>query len=140
MSMSTQENASVVKDFFAAIGRSDQQSLLALSDEDIVWSIPGKNWPLAGTHRGHNGLKNVLQRASETMEFSYPVPPDFIALGNRVLVFGFATGRIKATNKTFEDHWVFDIIVRNGKLANIREYVDTQALALASETDASSSP
>jgi ketosteroid isomerase-like protein len=34
-----------------------------------------------------------------------------------------ARGKVKATGKTFEDHWVF---------ANIREYVDTQALARAS--------
>jgi hypothetical protein len=53
------------------------------------------------------------------------------------VVVGFATGRIKATNKTFEDHWVFAITVRNGKLANIREYIDTQALARASEMPAS---
>jgi uncharacterized protein len=31
----------------------------------------------------------------------------------------------------FEDDWVFAITVRNGKLAKIREYVDTQALARA---------
>jgi hypothetical protein len=49
------------------------------------------------------------------------------------VVVGFATGRIKATNKTFEDHWVFAITIRNGKVTNIREYVDMQALARASE-------
>jgi ketosteroid isomerase-like protein len=53
---------------------------------------------------------------------------------------GFATGRIKATNRTFEDHFVFAITVRNGKLTNIREYVDTQALARASEMAASPRP
>ena len=42
-------------------------------------------------------------------------------------------GRVKATNRTFEDHFVFAITVRNGKLANVREYVDTHALARASE-------
>jgi ketosteroid isomerase-like protein len=47
------------------------------------------------------------------------------------MVVGFAKGKIKATNKTFEDDWVFAITVRNGKLTNIREYVDTQALARA---------
>jgi len=49
------------------------------------------------------------------------------------MVIGFARGRIKATNRTWEDHWVFAITVRNGKLTNIREYIDTQALARASE-------
>ena len=93
--------------------------------------------PMAGTHRGHAGLAAVLQKANETVETSFPEPPEFIAQGDRVLVVGFATGRIKATNRKFEDHWVFSITVRNGKLTNVREYVDTQALARASQMDAS---
>jgi hypothetical protein len=48
------------------------------------------------------------------------------------MVIGVATGKAKATNKPWEDNWVFAITVRNGKLTNIREYVDTQALAHAS--------
>jgi ketosteroid isomerase-like protein len=138
--MSIEENVQVVKDFFAAIGSADKQRLLALVAEDIEWIIPGEDWPLAGTHRGHAGVNNLLQKANETLETSYPGPPEFIAQGDRVLVVGVATGKIKAANRTFEDHWVFDITVRNSKLTNIREYVDTQALARASETAASRRP
>ena len=58
-----------------------------------------------GTHFEHVGLENLLPQAYETIETSSPEPPEFIARGNRVLVVGFATGRIKATNKTWEDHW-----------------------------------
>jgi ketosteroid isomerase-like protein len=138
--MSTQENVQIVKDFFAAMGGSDRQALLALAAEDIEWIIPGEGWPLAGTHRGHAGLTALLQKASESVEISYPKPPEFVAQGDRVLVVGFATGKIKATNKTFEDNWVFAINVRNGKLTNIREYIDTQALARASVMDTSPRP
>jgi uncharacterized protein len=138
--MSTQQNVEVVKSFLAALGRRDKRGLLALSAEDMEWIIPGENWPLAGTHRGHGGLEALLQRANEKVETSYPQPPEFIAQGDRVLIIGFATGRIKATNRTFEDHWVFAITVRNGKVTNIREYIDTQALARASEMDASIRP
>jgi ketosteroid isomerase-like protein len=63
-----------------------------------------------------------------------------MAQGDRVLVVGFATAKIKATNKKWEDHWVFDITVRNGKLTNVREYIDTQALARASQMEASPRP
>jgi ketosteroid isomerase-like protein len=135
----TQENVQIVKDFFAAMG-GDKQGLLALSAEDIEWIIPGEDWPLAGTHRGHAGLADLLQKASEMVETSYPEPPEFVAQGDRVLVVGFARGRIKATKRTFEDHWAFAITVRNGKVKNIREYVDTQALARASEMAASPRP
>jgi uncharacterized protein len=48
-----------------------------------------------------------------------------------------ARGRIKATNRTFEDDSAIAITVRNGKVTNIREYIDTQALARASEMDES---
>jgi len=130
--MSIQKNIQIVKDFFAAMGSGDKQGLLALSAEDIEWIVPGEDWPLAGTHRGHAGLADVLKKASEEIETAYPKPPEFVAQGDRVLVIGVATGKIKATNKAFKDEWVFDITVRDGKLTRIQEYIDTQALARAS--------
>src|ERR1035438_5744273 len=120
--MSTQKNVPIVKDFFAAMGRGDEQGLMALSAEDIEWIVPGKDWPLAGTHRGHAGLTGLLQMASETLKTSYPKPFEFVAQGDRVLVIGFAKGKIIATNKTFKDNWVFAITVQKGKLTKIREY------------------
>jgi len=134
--MSTQENVQIVKDFFAAIGRGDREGLLALVAEDIEWIIPGEDWPLAGTHRGHAELEDLLETASKSIETSTE-PREFVAQGDRVLVVGFARGKIKATNKTFEDDWIFAITVRDGRLTNIREYVDTQALARAAQMDAS---
>ena len=138
--MSIEKNVQVVKDFFAAIGSGDTQRVLALVAEDIEWIVPGEDWPLAGTHRGHAGLADVLKKASEEIETAYPKPPEFVAQGDRVLVVGVATGKIKATNKTFKDDWAFAITVRNGKLTNIREYIDTQALARASDMAASPVP
>jgi ketosteroid isomerase-like protein len=135
--MSTEENVQIVKSFFAAMSRGDKKGLLALSAEDIEWIIPGEDWPLAGTHRGHTGLEAVLQKASKEIETIYPKPPEFVAQGDRVLVIGVATGRIKATNRPFKDDWVFDITIQSGKVTKIREYIDTQALARASEMDAS---
>ena len=136
--MSTDNNIQTVKDFFAAIGRGDREALLALVAEDIEWIVPGEDWPLAGTHRGHAGLVDLLETASKSIETSTE-PREFVAQGDRVLVVGFAKGKIKATNKTFEDDWVFAITVRNGRLTSIREYVDTQALARAAQMDASGS-
>ena len=135
--MSTDENIQTVKNFLAAMSGHKKQDLLALAAEDIEWIIPGKDWPLAGTHRGHTALAVVLQKASEELETAYPQPPEFVGQGDRVLVIGVATGKIKATSKPFEDYWVFDITVRDGKVKRIREYIDTQALARASQMDAS---
>jgi uncharacterized protein len=134
--MNIEENVQIVKDFFAAMGSYNEQALLALIADDIEWIIPGKGWPLAGTHRGHTELAAVLQKASAEVEMTYPKPPEFVAQGDRVFVIGIATGKIKATNRPFKDDWIFDITVRAGKVAKIREYIDTQALAEASKTAA----
>jgi ketosteroid isomerase-like protein len=133
--MSIEKNIQTVKDFFAAIGRGDREALLALVAEDIEWIIPGKDWPLAGTRHGHAGMADLLETASKSIETSTE-PREFVAQGDRVLVVGFARGK-KATNKTFEDDWIFAITVRDGRLTSIREYIDTQALARASQMDAS---
>jgi ketosteroid isomerase-like protein len=130
--MTIEENIQIVKDFFAAIGGGDKQRLLALVAEDIEWIIPGEDWPLAGARRGRAGLADLLETASRTMDTSTE-PREFVAQGDRVLVVGVATGKIKATNKPFKDDWVFAITLLNGKVTKIREYIDTQALARASQ-------
>lgn len=135
--MSTDENVQLVKDFFDAVTRGDRDAVLAMSADEIEWIHPGEDWPLAGTRRGHAGLANLFQTASETMETSVLEAREFVAQGDRVVVIGFASGKIKATNKTWEDNWVFAITIRDGKLTNIREYMDTQALARASQIDSS---
>lgn len=134
--MSIEKNIQTVKDFFTAIGRGDREALLALVAEDIEWIIPGEDWPLAGTRHGHAGLADLLETASKSIETSTE-PLEFVAQGDRVFVVGVATGKIKATNKTFKDDWIFAITVREGRLTSIREYIDTQALARASQMDAS---
>lgn len=128
--MSNDKNIQTVKDFFAALGHGDREAFLALAADDIEWIIPGKDWPLAGTRHGHAGLANLLETASQSVETSTE-PREFMAQGDRVFVAGFARGEIKATNKTFEDDWIFAITVRDGRVSHIREYIDTQALALA---------
>ncbi len=94
--MSTEENVRVVKEFFAAMGGSNKQDMLALVADDIAWIIPGEDWPLAGTHRGHAELADVIRRASAEIEMTYPEPPEFMAQGDRVFVIGVATGKIIA--------------------------------------------
>ena len=74
--MSIEDNVRTVKAFFAAMGGGDKEALLALAAEDIEWIVPGEGWPLAGTHRGHDGLTDLLQTASKELETSFPVLPN----------------------------------------------------------------
>ena len=131
--MSVKENVQIVKDAFAAFGRGDIQGVLALLAEDIEWIVPGEGLPLAGTYRGHAAVASFFQKVLEMFEYSSVEPREFLAEADRVLVVGFESGRVKATNRTFEAHWVIAFTVRNGKVTNVRDYIDTLAQARALE-------
>ena len=47
ISMNIEKNVQIVKDFFEAIGRRDEQVFLSLSAENIEWIVPGEagRWP-----------------------------------------------------------------------------------------------
>ena len=135
--MSVQKNAQIVKDTLAAFGRGDMQGVLALLADDIEWITPGEGSPFAGTRRGHAGVADFFQKISEMFEISFLEAREFVSQGDLVLVVGFDRGRVKATNRTFEGHWVFAFTVRNGKVTNVREYIDTLVLARGFEMAAS---
>jgi uncharacterized protein len=128
--MSVQENVQIVKDGFAAFGRGDMQGLLALFAEDILrGSFPAKDGRWPARTAGRREWRVFFQKIFELLEISFLEPREFVAQGDRVLVVGFDRGRVKATNKTFEGHWVMAFTVGNGKVTNVREYIDTLALA-----------
>ncbi len=135
--MSIEENVQIVKDFFAAMGGGDKQGLLALAAEDIEWIIPGEDWPLAGTHRGHAGLAALLQKASERWKRHTQSPPNswrretgFWSSASRP---GKSKPRISRSRTIGSSTSPFE----TARLTKIREYIDTQALARASQRAAS---
>jgi ketosteroid isomerase-like protein len=134
--MSSQENVQLVKDGYAAFSRGDIPGLLSLLAEDVEWIIPGAGLPLAGTHRGHDGVANFFQKLSAEWEILDFQPREFVAEGDRVLVVGWERAKVKATNRTAEVDWIMSFTVRNGKIAIFREYADTKALADAYESAA----
>ena len=136
--MSIEENVQYVKDFLAAIGGGDQERLLSLVAEDIEWIIPGEDWPLAGTHPGRaRGIGGCASEGVRRGGNVIPRAPRIRRAGRPGSGRRRRDGKIKATNRTFKDNWVFAITVRHGKLTKIREYIDTQAMARASRMDAS---
>jgi uncharacterized protein len=134
--MDTQENVQLVKEGYAAFSRGDIPGLLALLAEDVEWQIPGAGLPTAGTYRGHEGVANFFQKLSQAADILDFQPREFVAEGDRVVVFGWERTKVKATNRTVELDWIMAFTIRSGKVAKFREYTDTKALAEAFEAAA----
>jgi ketosteroid isomerase-like protein len=127
--MSEQQNLEVVRKGYEAFGRGDIPGLLSLLDAQISWVTPGpRDLPTAGTREGHKGVEEFLQTLSSLVNILRFEPKDFIVQGERVVVLGDDTARVKATGKSIEFRWAHAFTVRNGKVIAFEEYGDVSAL------------
>jgi ketosteroid isomerase-like protein len=122
-------NLDVVRQCYAAFGRGDLPGLLALLDDQISWVTPGPpDLPTAGTRRGQTAVGQFFQSLSQIGDILRFEPKDFVAQGDRVVVLGDETARVKTTGKTVDFAWVHIFEVRNGRIVAFEERGDVSAL------------
>ena len=92
-------NADIVRQVFAAFSRRDIETLIALSDPDILFVPPtgrlaGRDEP----YRGHEGLRTYLADVARVWQELRSEPDEYIELDDRVLctgrVYAWGVGRV----------------------------------------------
>lgn len=92
-------NADIVRAVFAAFSRRDIDSLLAITDPDIVFVPPtgrlvGRDEP----YRGHAGLRSYFADVARLWEELRSEPDEYIEIDDRVLctgrVYAWGVGRV----------------------------------------------
>jgi uncharacterized protein len=126
--MEASTNAAVVRQFYEALGSGDMPAVLDLLSEDVEWVYQGPPAiPFAGTRHGREGVAEFFSVLGETLEFERFEPREFVAQGDRVVVVGFERNLIKSTGRAFEQEWVHDFTLREGKISKVRSFEDTAA-------------
>jgi len=123
--MSEQENLRIVQDGYAAFGRGDVAALLSMYADDIDWAMPGSPdvVPYAGPRHGLEQVAQFYATFPQTEEIEQMDLQDFIAQGDKVLVFGHYKGRVKATGRSYTKDFIHAVTLRDGKVTRFREYV-----------------
>jgi ketosteroid isomerase-like protein len=99
---------------------------------DIVLSYPGASpIPFAGEWRSRHGVADFMTIFHEQIEIEQMQTVAFDGAGNDVFVRGMTRGRVRRTGKSYQSHWLLIWTVRDGKVARMTEYHDTQAIANA---------
>jgi len=130
--MNEQDNLKIVQEGYGDFARGDVQTLLGKFAEDIEWVIPGsKNNPLTGTYKGRDRVGEFFRLLSDLTELSTFEPREFVAQGDKVVVLGRETGRVKSTGRTFQSDWAMSFTLRDGKIVRFQEYADTASLEAA---------
>jgi ketosteroid isomerase-like protein len=129
-----EENVSIVKQLYDALGRSDVSSVLNIFADDAVahGPAPAGVLPWGGVYNGREGIAQLLKALGESLEDEQFKQHEFIAQGNKVVVPGYAKGHAKPTGRPYEIEFVHIWSVCNdGKISELHVYNDTAALVEA---------
>jgi len=125
--MSTGRNKEIAADLFARLSRGDVPGALSLMTDDAVWRIAGKKElsPAAGDYEKER-LGRLFTRMLSQLESGLRMTVlRSIAEGDSVAVEVESSGDLK-NGRLYRQQYHFAIDFRDGKIAAVREYLDTQ--------------
>lgn len=102
-------------------------------DPDIEWhafeALPG-----GGDIHGMSALVDHLEAMNEKFEEAFPDPEEFVPLGeDRLLVMGTWRAKVKTTGEPVEVAFAHVTKMRDGKLVELRNYMDSAKVLQALE-------
>ena|ERR1700712_1933919 len=128
--MGIAQNKQLVSDFFERFGADDTAGALALMSDDATWWIAGKP-DLPGVH----GLLSKAQvtKMFESMSTLFERGmrmnvKSMIAEGDKVSAEVASDGPLK-DGRVYQNEYHIALSIRDGKIASVREYLDTQYTA-----------
>jgi ketosteroid isomerase-like protein len=116
----SQENVEIARRFMEHVNRTGE-SLWEVLDPEIEWIIDPTGL-LAGTYRGHEGVKEFFERLRESFAETHVEIDDLIDAGDSVVVICRIRNRGIGSGMTVEQPvgWVYQ--VRKGRIVRGRIY------------------
>ena len=124
--MTTEDNKRLAAELFARFTASDIDGVLALMTDDVTWRIPGKPelTPAAGVYdkeRLRRLFKRMLAQLNDGLRMTVL---GSLAEDDRVAVEVESSGDLR-NGRQYRQQYLFLITFRDGKIASVREYLDT---------------
>lgn len=120
-----EQSVEVVRGIYDAFGRGDMAGVLGAMADDIKW-YEAEGLPYGGVYHGGEAVaQNVFGPVMQDIPNFAVSPEQFIATGDTVAVVARYTGTGKDTGKELDLQVVHVYDVRDGKVVQFRQFVDT---------------
>jgi ketosteroid isomerase-like protein len=127
MGQSNTQSETVVQNFFELLNAENLEGLRALLTEDAAWIPQARDMPGAGEYRGRDVIVDQFLKPIRGL-FAPGSPSNRIlsmaSNGALVLVETHGTGHLK-DGRPYDNRYAWAFEVRVGKVAMIREYLDS---------------
>lgn len=122
--MSLADNKQLVTDFWAAFSAGNYDGALAMLSDDATWWVAGST-ALSGTYN-KTEFADLLGQVTPLAPQGLSVTPKLLtAEDDRVTVEAESYGEI-TNGKTYKNIYHFMMVIKDGKLSAVREYLDTE--------------
>jgi len=124
--MLTERNKQIVAALFERFSAGDITGVLALMTDDVTWRVPGKPElsPVAGSY-GKERLRRLFNRMLAQLDSGLKMTVlGSVAEGDQVAVEVESSGDLR-NGRQYRQQYHFLISFRDGKIALVREYLDT---------------
>lgn len=126
MTDTTTDSRAVLQSYLDALVAADLDRIADSFTADATWSLHG-TLPLSGVRRGRAAILEFLASAGSlyapgTQRFTFG---DITAEGNRAVLEWQVTGTAAATGKPYANEYCGVFVMRDGRIAEVREYLDS---------------
>jgi len=109
-----------------------EEAIATYLASDVVWENPlPEVIAFGGRYEGREGCARYLALLFEAIQMEAFDISETIGEGDRVVLLGRETSLVRKTGRRYTMDWVHVVHVRDGRLARLREYNDTAAMAAA---------
>ena len=108
------------------------KGIIALVNDDVEWIGNESDYiPFAGSFHGKDQVAQFFAKLDESQDVLLFEPQSFIAEGDKVVVTGISSWRVKSTGQTYDNPWAHVFTLRDGKIARFQQYNHTAAAEAA---------
>ena len=120
-------NEAIARSATEALSKRDMEGFLSHHADDVVVHFPGRG-PMAGDHRGKDGVAQMFQRQMQILDSPPEIDThDVLASDDHAVVLNKV--RASRGGKTLEQQQVVVMHIRDGKIAEIwLQFSDQQAM------------
>jgi hypothetical protein len=121
--MSAEDNKKIVAKFFEDMNTGNGAGVLGALADSATWWVAG-SFPMSGT-KTKAQFAELLGSLGKNVEGALRLTPTGVtAEGDRVAVEAESYGKMK-NGKTYQNQYHFLMVVRDGKIQQVKEYLDT---------------
>jgi len=127
-------NQQVIEQMYKDFSAGNIPAVLSAFSKDIVWVRAGAPFiPFSGTFTGIEEVMNMFKIQDENLQMKSFVPKNFSTNDDTVVVIGHDEAEVKPTGKSYAADWVQAFTLKDGKIVNVRVFMDTKVIADAFE-------